>query len=201
MADLSWPLLIGALAVGYLFGSVPTGLIASRLAGLGDVRKIGSGNIGATNVLRTGHKGVAFLTLLGDMLKGTIPVALAASEIGAFAAMAAALGALLGHMFPVWLKFSGGKGVATYIGILIGLFWPAALAFVAIWLAVAALTRYSSLSALIATAATPVVLIGFDMPAFALLFLVCTLLVWIKHQANIGRLLSGKESRIGGSGK
>ncbi len=199
MPDHSTAFLIGAFVAGYFFGAIPTGLIATRLAGLGDVRKIGSGNIGATNVLRTGNKSVAFITLLGDVLKGALPVALIASEIGTVPAMVAALGALLGHMFPVWLGFSGGKGVATFIGILIGLFWPVALAFGAIWLAVAVLTRYSSLSALVATAATPVLMVGFDRPRLALLFLALTVLVWVKHQANIRRLLAGSESKIGGS--
>lgn len=199
MPEQSIPMILAALVIGYLFGSIPTGLIATRLAGLGDVRKIGSGNIGATNVLRTGRKGIALITLLGDVLKATIPVGLIASEVGEFPAMAAALGALLGHMFPVWLKFSGGKGVATYIGALIGLFWPAAFAFVTIWIAVAFLTRISSLSALVASAAIPIVLIGFNLPWLALLFLICTALVWIKHQPNIRRLLAGEESKIGGA--
>src|SRR5579862_9491073 len=139
-ADMFLPV---ALLIGYLCGSIPFGLILTRLAGTQDLRTVGSGNIGATNVLRTGHKGLAAATLIGDMLKGTVAVIIAGSYDGPDAAMLAALGAFLGHLFPVWLGFKGGKGVATYIGVLLGLFWPAALFFGALWLAVAALTRYS----------------------------------------------------------
>jgi len=185
-----------ALAFGYFFGAIPFGLIITRLFGLGDIRAIGSGNIGATNVLRTGNKTVAALTLAGDILKGTVPVVIAL-DWSVDAGLAAALGAFLGHLFPVWLKFRGGKGVATYIGVLLGLFWPAVIGFVAIWLGVAAITRYSSLSALIATAATPLVLLAFDKPKFAALFTVLTVLAWIKHHANISRLLAGTETKIG----
>src|SRR6267142_6723805 len=135
-----------ALAVGYLLGSIPFGIIITRLAGTQDIRAIGSGSIGATNVLRTGRKGLAAATLIGDMLKGTIAVIIAGYYGGANAAMLAALGAFLGHRFPVWRKFNGGKGVATYIGVLIGLFWPAAIVFCVMWLAVAFATRYSSLA-------------------------------------------------------
>src|SRR5215468_7653983 len=147
-----------AFIIGYLLGSIPFGLILTKLAGTQDLRSIGSGNIGATNVLRTGNKGLAAATLIGDMLKGTVAVIIAGSLWGPNAAMIAGLGAFLGHVFPVWLKFKGGKGVATYIGVLLGLAWPAALAFGVIWLAVAALTRYSSLAALVASAATPAIL-------------------------------------------
>src|SRR5262245_46242671 len=143
---MAWISALAAFGCGYLLGSVPFGLVLTHLAGLADIRSIGSGNIGATNVLRTGHKGLAAATLAGDMLKGTGAVLLG-GLFGTEPALAAALGAFLGHLFPVWLKFKGGKGVATYIGILLGLAWPVALAFVAIWAAVAALTRYSSLSA------------------------------------------------------
>ena len=139
-----------ALAIGYLLGSIPFGMIVTKLAGTEDLRSIGSGNIGATNVLRTGKKGLAAATLLGDMLKGTAAVIVAGSLWGPNAAMLAGLGAFLGHLFPVWLKFKGGKGIATYIGVLLGLFWPAAAMFGAVWLATAFTTRYSSLSALIA---------------------------------------------------
>src|SRR4051812_16002570 len=173
--SLAAPYFVAAFAIGYLFGSIPFGLILTRFAGLGDIRNVGSGNIGATNVLRTGRKGLAAATLLGDMLKGTAAVALALLLSGPGAAMAAALGAFLGHLFPVWLKFRGGKGVATYIGVLLGLFWPAALAFCAIWLLVASTTRYSSLSALIASLATPLLLWWLGHPQFAVLFAILTL--------------------------
>src|SRR3954454_1553321 len=150
-------LVLVALAFGYLLGSIPFGLLLTRAAGLGDLRAIGSGNIGATNVLRTGHKGLAAATLLGDALKGTLAVLIAALY-GRDLALAAALGAFLGHLYPVWLKFQGGKGVATYIGILLALAWPVGLGFCLVWIAVAALTRYSSLSGLIASAVSPVAL-------------------------------------------
>lgn len=197
-----------AALLGYLLGSIPFGLILTRAAGGPDVRTIGSGNIGATNVLRTGRKGLAAATLLLDMFKGTAAVLLvrhfageqAALAAGHFAAHAAGLGAFLGHLFPVWLRFKGGKGVATYIGLLIGLYWPAALIFCALWLAVAGLFRYSSLSALIASALTPLALWLLGQPAAAALFLVLTVLLWIMHRANISRLLAGTEGRIGAKG-
>ncbi len=188
-----------AFVLGYLLGSVPFGLIITLVAGGPDVRTIGSGNIGATNVLRTGRKGLAALTLTGDMLKGTAAVLIAAYVAGAHAALAAAFGAFLGHLFPVWLKFKGGKGVATYIGLLLGLYWPAALIFCALWLAVAFLFRYSSLAALTASALTPAILWGLQLPDAAALFLLLTVLLWIMHRANIRRLLSGSESKIGRS--
>src|SRR5438067_315473 len=141
-----------AFVLGYLLGSIPFGLILTKLAGTRDLRSIGSGNIGATNVLRTGHKGLAAVTLICDMLKGTVAVVIAGYFGGPNAAMLAALGAFLGHLFPVWLKFRGGKGVAVYIGVLIGLFWPAAIVFCVVWAATAATSRYSSLSALVASA-------------------------------------------------
>src|SRR5881409_2594489 len=145
-----------AFILGYLLGSIPFGLLLTKLAGTQDLRSIGSGNIGATNVLRTGRKGLAAATLLCDMLKGTVAVVIAGYYGGPDAAMLAALGAFLGHLFPVWLKFNGGKGVATYIGVLIGFAaWKATLTFGVVWLIVAALTRYSSLSGLIASAAAP----------------------------------------------
>ena len=194
---LALPYLIAAFAFGYLCGSIPFGLLLTRIAGLGDVRAIGSGNIGATNVLRTGRKDLAALTLLGDALKGTAAV-LIAGQWGPDTAVLAGLGAFVGHLAPVWLKFRGGKGVATYIGILLGLVWPAVFAFAAIWLAVAALTRYSSLAALTASLATPVVLALMEAWQQAELFVLLTILLWISHRQNIGRLLSGTESRIGG---
>jgi acyl phosphate:glycerol-3-phosphate acyltransferase len=185
-----------AFAFGYLLGSIPFGLLLTRAAGGPDIRAIGSGNIGATNVLRTGHKGLAAATLLCDMVKGATAVLIVA-HFGAEAALAAGLGAFLGHLFPVWLKFKGGKGVATYIGVLIGLYWPAALFFAAIWAAVAAATRYSSLAALIASALTPLGLWFFGLPNVAALFLLLTVLLWVMHRANIARLLSGSEGKIG----
>jgi len=189
-----------AALFGYLLGSIPFGLLLTRAAGGPDVRTIGSGNIGATNVLRTGRKGLAAATLVCDALKGTFAVLAAAFYAGHEAALAAGLGAFLGHLFPVWLKFKGGKGVATYIGVLIGLYWPAALIFCAIWLIVALVSRYSSLSALIASALTPASLYLLGQPTTAALFLVLTVLLWIMHRANIARLLAGTEGRIGARG-
>ena len=186
-----------ALAFGYLLGSIPFGLILTRAAGGPDVRTIGSGNIGATNVLRTGRKGLAAATLACDMLKATLAVLLTAHYAGHDAALAAGFGAFLGHLFPVWLKFKGGKGVATYIGLLIGLAWPGALIFCAIWLVVAWLGRYSSLAALIASAMTPLALWLLGEPGPAGLFLALTAALWITHRANIGRLLNGTEGKIG----
>jgi glycerol-3-phosphate acyltransferase PlsY len=203
----SWSLLpayVAALAFGYLCGSIPFGLILTRLAGTQDIRSIGSGNIGATNVLRTGRKGLAAATLIGDALKGTVAVLAVYSYYGSeyqyFArelAIPAALGAFLGHLFPIWLGFKGGKGVATYIGILFALAWPAAIAFCLIWLAVAALTRYSSLAALVASAATPFALWMLDRLPEAALFGALTVLLWIMHRTNIARLVSGTEGKIG----
>jgi glycerol-3-phosphate acyltransferase PlsY len=195
-----YPHILLALAFGYLLGSIPFGLVLTRLAGGPDLRAIGSGNIGATNVLRTGNKALAAATLLGDMLKGTVAVLLA-QQFGLGAAiaggLAAGLGAFLGHLFPVWLGFKGGKGVATYIGVLLALVWQAALAFGVIWIVVALSTRYSSLSALVASAATPAILWFMGYPAEALLFLIMTVLIWFMHRANIARLLNGTEGKIG----
>lgn len=185
-----------AFVFGYLLGSIPFGLLLTRAAGGPDIREIGSGNIGATNVLRTGRKGLAAATLLCDMLKGTI-AAVAAMQFGHDAALAAALGAFLGHLFPFWLKFRGGKGVATYIGLLLGLYWPAALIFCAIWLAVAGATRYSSAAALIASAITPFAIWFLDRHSVAILFLLLSILLWVMHRANIARLLDGSEGKIG----
>ena len=186
-----------AFVLGYLFGSIPFGLILTRLAGTQDLRSIGSGNIGATNVLRTGRKGLAAATLLLDMLKGTAAVVIAGSLGGPNAAMLAALGAFLGHLFPVWLGFKGGKGVAVYIGVLIGLFWPAAIVFCALWLATAVATRYSSLSALVASFVTPIFLWWFGHAALASLFAVLTALLFYMHRENISRLRAGTEGKIG----
>jgi glycerol-3-phosphate acyltransferase PlsY len=192
---------LAALVFGYLCGSIPFGLILTRLAGTADIRSIGSGNIGATNVLRTGRKGLAAATLIGDALKGTVAALIVAQVGGRALAVAAALGAFLGHLFPVWLAFKGGKGVATYIGLLLGLAWPSAIAFCLIWLAVAALTRYSSLAALIASAVTPLLLWLLGQTLEAELFALLTVLTWIMHRGNIARLLKGTEGKIGSSAK
>jgi acyl phosphate:glycerol-3-phosphate acyltransferase len=189
--------LVVAFFLGYLLGSIPFGLILTRLAGTEDLRAIGSGSIGATNVLRTGSKPLAVATLLGDALKGTLAVVIAGYYGGPNAAMLAGLGAFLGHLYPVWLKFRGGKGIATYIGVLIGLFWPAAVVFCVMWLATAFTTRYSSLSALIAAFVTPLFLWWFGHPALASLFVVLTLLTFYAHRENIKRLQAGTESKIG----
>src|SRR5580700_8446019 len=182
-----------ALAFGYLCGSIPFGVLLTRLAGGPDLRSIGSGNIGATNVLRTGRKGLAAATLIGDMLKGTFAVLLARYVLGEDFAIPAAVGAFLGHLFPVWLRFRGGKGVATYIGVLLGIAWPAAIVFCAVWLAVAAATRYSSLAALIASAAAPAFLWWCGDLADARAFLLLSILLWIMHRVNIRRLVRGTE--------
>jgi acyl phosphate:glycerol-3-phosphate acyltransferase len=190
-------LLIPAFVLGYLLGSIPFGLLLTRLAGTQDLRTIGSGNIGATNVLRTGRKSLAAATLIGDMLKGTVAVIIGGYFGGPNAAMLAALGAFLGHLFPVWLKFKGGKGVATYLGVLLGLFWPGALVFAVLWLATAFTSRYSSLSALVAAFVTPIFLWWFGQLALASLFVVLTLLLFYTHRENIRRLQAGTEGKIG----
>lgn len=197
--SLVLPYYVGAFIVGYLLGSIPFGLIITKLAGTEDLRAIGSGNIGATNVLRTGRKSLAALTLVGDALKGTAAAALAYWYGGQDLAVLAALGAFLGHTFPVWLKFRGGKGVATFLGLLIFFHWKIALAFAAIWLAVAFLTRYSSLAALIASAAMPLLLWFDSYRQEAQLFALLAVLLWLKHYGNIARLVSGTETRIGQS--
>ena len=195
--SLALPYYAGALAFGYLLGSIPFGLLLTKLAGVADIRSIGSGNIGATNVLRTGHKGLAAATLIGDMLKGTAAVLITYHFWGQDLAILAALGAFLGHLFPIWLKFKGGKGVATYIGILLAFAWQSALVFCGIWVLVAALTRYSSLSALIASAVTPAVLWIDGDRQEAQLFVLLTALLWLMHRANIARLWRGTEGKIG----
>jgi glycerol-3-phosphate acyltransferase PlsY len=188
--------ILGAAAViGYLMGSIPFGLVLSRLAGLGDIRRIGSGNIGATNVLRTGSKGLAALTLVFDVGKGTAAVAIAQGW-GLQPALAAGLCVILGHMFPVWLGFRGGKGVATALGVLIALAWPVALAAASIWLAVACYSRYSSLAALIAAVVSAAVAPFLADGATAVLIAVIALLLILRHHANIRRLIAGRESRI-----
>jgi glycerol-3-phosphate acyltransferase PlsY len=197
--SLDAPYFLAALALGYLLGSIPFGVILTRFAGLGDIRQVGSGNIGATNVLRTGRKGLAAATLLGDALKGTAAV-LIAWNWGPNTAILAALGAFLGHLFPVWLQFRGGKGVATFIGCLLGLKPIAALAFAVIWLTIAFVSRYSSLSALIASAATPFILWSLGERRMAEMAVLLALLLWWKHFENIRRLLAGTEGRIGQKG-
>src|ERR1043166_6236077 len=192
---------LAALVLGYALGSIPFGLLLTRLAGTADIRAIGSGSIGATNVLRTGRKGLAAATLVCDVLKGTAAVVLAASLFGRDGALAGGLGAFLGHLFPLWLRLRGGKGVATYIGILIGIAaigasWIPLVCFAALWLAVAAVTRYSSLAGLIACAATPAVLWATGNASAAGLFVVLTVLVFIMHRANIARLIDGSEGKI-----
>lgn len=186
-----------AVVIGYLLGSIPFGLVLTRVAGTPDLRSLGSGNIGATNVLRTGRKELAAATLLLDALKGTVAVIVAGVLFGPNGALLGALGAFLGHLYPVWLKFRGGKGVAVYIGVLIGLFWPAAVLFCAIWLTTAIVTRYSSLSALAASVVTPIFLWWLGHPAMALLFAALTALLFFVHRENIKRLRAGTEGKIG----
>lgn len=189
-----------ALIFGYLCGSIPFGVLLIRFAGAPDLRTVGSGNIGATNVLRTGRKFLAAATLAGDILKGTAAVAVTGFVFSREPALYAALGAFLGHLFPVWLGFKGGKGVATYIGLLLGLaLWLALIAFCLIWIAIAAASRYSSLAALAASAATPAVLWWNGNVPEAKLFLLLSALLWLMHRANIARLISGTESQIGGA--
>ncbi|WP_161991630.1 glycerol-3-phosphate 1-O-acyltransferase PlsY [Agrobacterium tumefaciens] len=193
-------LLALAALIGYLLGSIPFGLILTRMAGLGDVRKIGSGNIGATNVLRTGNKKLAAATLLLDALKGTAAVLVANALWGYEASLVAGFFAFLGHLFPVWLGFKGGKGVATYIGVLLGAAPLMMLAFALIWLATAFITRYSSLSALLAMLVIPVALWILGPEKTALLVTLLSVISWWKHRENIARLLAGTESRIGQKG-
>ncbi len=185
-----------ALLGGYLLGSIPFGLLITKAAGTQDIRTIGSQNIGATNVLRTGRKGLAAATLICDALKGTVAILIAA-QWGEEPAMAAALGAFAGHIFPVWLKFKGGKGVATFLGCLLGLYWPAAIVFVLAWLAVAKVTKYSSAAALVASLAAPIAFIATGQGAQGALVLVLAGVIFFTHRANISRLLAGAESKIG----
>jgi glycerol-3-phosphate acyltransferase PlsY len=190
--------ILAAFVAGYLLGSIPFGLLLTRAAGLGDIRRIGSGNIGATNVLRTGRRGLALATLLLDGGKGAAAVLVAAS-FGADAALAAAFGAIIGHLFPVWLSFRGGKGVATGLGVILAAFWPAGLAACAAWLAGAALSRRSSVGALAAFAAAPAAALAWGRPTIAALLLTIGALVYMRHSANIRRLIAGTEPRIGRS--
>lgn len=192
-----WHWLALAFALGYVLGSIPFGLLLTRAAGLGDVRAIGSGNIGATNVLRTGNKPLAAATLLLDGLKGTAAVVIANHYFGQGPAMLAGLGAFLGHLYPVWLKFRGGKGVATFIGVIAGLSLAAGALFAAVWLALALSTRFSSLAAIIAAIATPPALLALGHTEYAVIAAVMVLFILIKHRSNIHRLIEGTEPKIG----
>jgi acyl phosphate:glycerol-3-phosphate acyltransferase len=193
-----------ALAAGYLLGSIPFGIIITRLAGTRDIRAIGSGSIGATNVLRTGRKGLAAATLIADILKGTAAVLLASwwcgQDFGHDCGLIAGLGAFLGHLFPVWLKFKGGKGIATGLGVLLVVSWTAAIAVMIIGIAIAAAFRYSSVASLIAGTAAPVILWFIGTPSQALLFLILGVLTFIMHRGNIARLWQGTEGKIGQKG-
>ncbi|MEM7544934.1 MAG: glycerol-3-phosphate 1-O-acyltransferase PlsY [Pseudomonadota bacterium] len=197
--QLGWPYFLAAFVCGYLAGSIPFGVLVARLMNLGDLRNIGSGNIGATNVLRTGSKKAAALTLACDMAKGWIPVAIFLMQWGEFAAQLAGLGAFLGHLFPVWLRFQGGKGVAVFLGIILGLDLYAGLLCCAAWLVAAAAFRMSSLAALLMSLSAPVFLwlMGENGPIWAVIFLI--ILIWNKHEDNIRRILAGTEPKIGKS--
>ena len=186
-----------AVIVGYLLGSIPFGVLATRMAGLGDVRSIGSGNIGATNVLRTGRRDLAAFTVVGDAGKGAVAVVIASWLWGYEAALFAGVAAFLGHIFPVWLGFKGGKGVATYIGILLALNWVIGLVFCAVWLVIAFAQRYSSLAALTAAATAPMFAFSFSGPRLTWATMFLTIMLFITHRENIKRLLKGTESRIG----
>jgi glycerol-3-phosphate acyltransferase PlsY len=192
---------LAALAIGYLLGSIPFGLILTRLAGAGDLRAIGSGNIGATNVLRTGRKDLAAATLALDALKATLAYLVAGMLFhDETAALAGGAGAFFGHLYPVWLRFRGGKGVATFLGGLLGACWPAAIVFALVWLAVAAATRYSSAAALAASLASPLAAWALGAEPVAIVFAALAALLWIRHAANIARLLAGTETKIGEKG-
>ncbi len=196
--EFSYPYILAALGGGYLLGSIPFGYLLTRYAGLGDIRTVGSGNIGATNVLRTGKKQLAAATLILDAGKGAAAVLIGA-QYGPDIQIVAALGALIGHFFPVWLRFQGGKGVATSFGLLLSLTWPIALCSLVTWIAIAAITRYSSLAALIACAIAPPLAWYFATPQIAEFYVVMAVLIWSRHFSNIRRLIAGTESRIGGN--
>ena len=189
-------LLLGPFLLGYLLGSIPFGLLLTRAAGLGDIRKVGSGNIGATNVLRTGRKELAAATLLLDALKGFAAVWVA-HQVGELAAVGAAAGAVVGHMFPVWLSFKGGKGMATTLGVMWGLAWPVGAIACAAWLVFAAIFRYSSLATLLSVVVAPIAAWFLTDPRVATLLTLLVPLVWARHHANISRLLKGTEPKIG----
>ena len=199
-SPLDWPpavLYVLVLAFGYLLGSIPFGVVLTRIAGTQDLRSIGSGNIGATNVLRTGRKGLAAATLLGDLLKGTVAVCAVKWSVDPIVPLVAGAGAFLGHLFPIWLRFRGGKGVATFIGVLVAISWATALAFCLVWLATAYFTRYSSLSGLVASAVTPGILWFGGQTTATMLFAALAILLWFKHRDNIAKLIKGTESKIG----
>ena len=197
---LSLPALLEALIGGYLLGSIPFGVIAARLGGIGDLRKVGSGNIGATNVLRSGRKDLALITLIGDGGKGAAAVLIALALFGGSAGAVAGGAAFLGHLFPIWLKFNGGKGVATFLGVLLAAAWPVGLAACATWLIMAVIARISSLAALTAAALAPLFVFLLHQPRPVLvLALFMAVLVFVRHHANIARLLKGEEPRIGGA--
>lgn len=192
-----WETLLLVAFVAYLIGSVPFGILITRILGLGDLRAIGSGNIGATNVLRTGHKGAALATLLLDGAKGAVAVLLARWWVGEDAAQLAGLAAFLGHLYPLWLNFKGGKGVATFLGILLALAWPVGLAACGMWLLAALLTRMSSAAALISAATSSIWLMVFDHGRMLFLVMILTILVYLRHSANIARIKKGTEPKIG----
>ena len=194
--EFSYPFILSALFWGYFLGSIPFGLLLTRLGGHRDIRQIGSGNIGATNVLRTGNKCLAAATLLLDAGKGAIAV-LVAAKFGPDIEIVAALGALIGHVFPVWLRFKGGKGVATSLGLLFALTWPIAFCALAVWIIVAAATRYSSLGALTSSLSCPILAWFISTPQITEFYSVMALLIWFKHLSNIKRLLKGEETKIG----
>ena len=196
------PIILACLLGGYLLGSIPFGVIATRLGGAGDIRSVGSGNIGATNVLRTGRKDLAALTLIGDIGKGVAAVLIARALWGETAGALAGGAAFLGHLYPVWLKFQGGKGVATFFGIMLAVAWPVGVLAALTWIAVAIVLRISSLSALVATALAPLYAFATDQPPAVIVLAAFTgVLVWIRHAPNIQRLLKGQEPRIGGDKK
>lgn len=194
-----------ALLIGYLAGSIPFGMLLVRLAGAGDLRAIGSGNIGATNVLRTGRKGLAVATLVLDAAKGAVAVLLVSrlwphSELVSDEMIAAAGGAFLGHLYPVWLRFQGGKGVATYLGLALAMHWPCGVVFAAVWISALLITRFSSVGGMSAAVMAPVTAALYGLFSLAILFLVFTLLLLWKHRSNLERLLAGTEPRVGSGG-
>jgi acyl phosphate:glycerol-3-phosphate acyltransferase len=198
--QITLPIVAGALVLGYLLGSIPFGLILTRFAGLGDIRSIGSGNIGATNVLRTGNKKLAAATLLLDALKATAAALIGWHFFGYEAGLLAGFAAFIGHLYPVWLGFKGGKGVATYIGMLLGVAPAMVLVFAFVWITIAKLSKYSSLSALVATLVIPVALWLIQEPKTSIVMAIMTVISWVKHKSNIERLIAGTESKIGQKG-
>ena len=198
LAGIAVATLGGLMLLGYLLGSIPFGIILTRMAGAGDLRSIGSGNIGATNVLRTGRKGLAAATLLFDLGKGAVAIAIA-EAVASGSGPVAGLGAFLGHLYPIWLKFNGGKGVATLLGIAIALYWPLGVVFAVAWLAVALVSRFSSLGGMVAAAAMPVAAWWFGMELALWMFVVTLVFVLWKHRGNIQRLMAGTEPKIGKS--